>query len=454
MSDRHAPPTPIAAQPLTGNEIVAPGGSVQDANATLVRAAEQALADNDLERAIHLAGEAIDAHEGDAGLRGRMCAVQAVAHFWLGAYGAAWRRAFVALQHLPRGSVGWYAAKGHMAMALGQVGRSADVLSLADDLASAAPVAVDWDAQVIALARTTVVLIRAGSIDRATTLFGGVEREGRDPTAVVARAWVNVALAEFARHRGDPVANLAHTEAAVAGFASAGDLRNACLQRANVGNAYALLGAYDLAENRVREALTVAASMRLGGFVESARSSWALALAHTGRFVEAVAALEQVIATCAQSRYVRHEARARVTLSWVRSMQGDHMASADAATRALAADPSSPHIRALALVLVARSLLPDRDRRRALDASAEAMDLMVAMGGIDGVEGLIRLTHAEALDAAGRAHEARAALAEARTRLLHHAAGIRDERWRRSYLEHVPEHARIVELARAWSVAS
>ncbi len=45
---------------------------------------------------------------------------------------------------------------------------------------------------------------------------------------------------------------------------------------------------------------------------------------------------------------------------------------------------------------------------------------------------------------------ARAALATAHASILRDAQQIRDEELRRSFLNNVPEHARILALARAW----
>jgi hypothetical protein len=64
----------------------------------------------------------------------------------------------------------------------------------------------------------------------------------------------------------------------------------------------------------------------------------------------------------------------------------------------------------------------------------------------------VRLTHAEALDAARRHEEARAAIAAARARLHVNAKRIGDPARRRSFLDRVPENARTLELATRWGV--
>jgi hypothetical protein len=78
------------------------------------------------------------------------------------------------------------------------------------------------------------------------------------------------------------------------------------------------------------------------------------------------------------------------------------------------------------------------------------MEAMARSGTIGFRDALVRLAHAEALDATGAEEEARAAIADA-ARWLHTVAGrVTDPDLRRSYLEAIPEHVRTLALARAW----
>lgn len=78
------------------------------------------------------------------------------------------------------------------------------------------------------------------------------------------------------------------------------------------------------------------------------------------------------------------------------------------------------------------------------------MTLLEAQGKIEEGEALIRLVHAEALSATGDGDAARAAIADARDRLLAAAARIDDPALRDSFLHNVPENARTLARARAW----
>ena len=68
-------------------------------------------------------------------------------------------------------------------------------------------------------------------------------------------------------------------------------------------------------------------------------------------------------------------------------------------------------------------------------------------GGVEEGAAQIRLAFVESLEATGQAERARAALVAARAWLLERAGRISDERFRQSFLENVPEHARTLALA-------
>ena len=63
----------------------------------------------------------------------------------------------------------------------------------------------------------------------------------------------------------------------------------------------------------------------------------------------------------------------------------------------------------------------------------------------------MRLVYAEALHAGGDAGAAAAAIATARDRLLERAAKISEPEGRASFLAGVPDNARTLELAAAWT---
>jgi hypothetical protein len=143
------------------------------------------------------------------------------------------------------------------------------------------------------------------------------------------------------------------------------------------------------------------------------------------------------------------EARGRWVLAEVLRRQGD----LDAADRelaialALAVPIEQPGVRAtLAQLRLAQGRAPE-----ALEAAEDALGRIASMGGCGMFRGpFLRLARAEALHATGQLDAARAAIADARARLLALADRIQDPAYRMSFLEAVPENARTLALAREW----
>jgi serine/threonine protein kinase len=409
--------------------------------------AEQALSVNALDDAIALAEQAIVTNPGDADLRGRMRLVQAIAHRWLGHFAQAERCAREAMTELGRGSAGWYTAFGHLAMAVGYLGKSDALADLGVELCDMEPGGRAVGAHVRALCQVVVFLIRAGLIALAERLFG-IARQltGALPYGEAAvRAWVDQASAEFALHAGDPIAFLRFVEAAVEGFAEAGDARNASLQRANIGNAYMQLGAFSRAERVLRQAITVAEPMKLG-FLAPVKANLGFALLRLGHLEEALAVESEAVARCIEQGYRRFEAASRIYLAEMHAARGDVVAALAEAEKAESAAAGSPAIRAHALAIHASVLLAGGQADLALTRAGEAMRVLESLSGVEEGEALIRLVHIRALSATGLEEEAGRRTAEAQARLRVRAERIGDPRYARSFLQNVPENAATMAL--------
>jgi hypothetical protein len=101
----------------------------------------------------------------------------------------------------------------------------------------------------------------------------------------------------------------------------------------------------------------------------------------------------------------------------------------------------------MALALLARACLRQHKLSAALEANREAQLLLDQLGSIEDGDALVRLIHAETLEASGDGEAAQRAFEQARDRLLERAARIGEEGLRQSFLSNVPEHAET--LARA-----
>jgi serine/threonine protein kinase/tetratricopeptide (TPR) repeat protein len=414
--------------------------------------AETALRVNALDDAIALAEQAIAQRRGEPDeqrddLLGRMRLVQAIANRWLGHFGEAERCAREATTALPRGTPAWYAAFGHLAMAVGHLGKSVVLADLAEELSRMEPAPPAIGAHVRALCQIAIFLIRAGMLALAERLYGIAQAQTAElphgePTV---HAWVDQAGAEFALHAGDPTAFLRLVESAVEGFAEAGDTRNASLQRANSGNAYMQLGAFQRAERVLRQAIAVAEPMKLS-FLAPVKANLGYTLARLGHVEEALAVETDAVERCMEHGYRRFEAASRIYLAEILALRGELHDAEQEAARAEAASSGAPAIRAHALATHASILLATGGAEPALARAREAMSILSSAGGVEEGEALIRLVHIQALMATGYVEEAGERIMEAQARLRDRSAHIGDPRYRKSFLQNVPENAATMAL--------
>ncbi|MDI1436451.1 serine/threonine-protein kinase [Polyangium sorediatum] len=417
-----------------------------------VKLAEEALDVNALDDAIRWAQIALEIPGESEDVRGKAWLVLTIAQRWLGQYGEAARAAQEAMARMPRGSNGWHAAFGHLVIAYGYLGRKDRLLARVDELVQLEEEeGVTTEAHLVSACRLAIFVIRAGvpQLGRklARDAHSRVARAG--VVGPFLRAWLAAARAEIAIFEGDPAAYLRRVEAAVDGFTEASDIRNACVQRTNVGLAYMHLGAYDRACFGLRRAVAVAEPMQLD-FLPFAQGALGYCLAHLGRDAEGLPIIEAALQTSRQRNDRRREAGLLVYAARIRAMQGDHGGAVTLARTAAEEAEDLPPKRAYALAVLADALLAEGHALAALAPASEAASHLDRIGGIEEGDALTRLVQALAMHATGQEPEARRRLGEARRRLLEKADKIGDRRFRRSFLEQVPDHRRLLETASQW----
>ncbi|MDI1479534.1 serine/threonine-protein kinase [Polyangium sp. y55x31] len=413
-------------------------------------AAFDALGVNALRDAEAHAARAIEA-SGTPETIARMRLVQAIAHRWLGNTAESRRAAEEAITRLPRGSTAYHAALGHLVIAAGSMGDVTRVGAFVDELTALAREGVTTEAHIVTAARLVIALVRAGLPDRAHEVFAGAQRLAQRHSVVspFVLAWLDVARVEIALHEGDLIGYVRRVESAVENFTSAGDMRNACLQRCNIGNAYLQLGAYALAVAAFREAQAIAEPMQLD-FVSSLLANLGYALAHMENLTEAIAVETAALELLVRQGNRRGEGFVRVYLSIILRLAGRTDEALAMARQAMEVSEGVPAARACALALIAAIAIARNNVREAYMKASEAMQILSRLEGIEEGESLIQWTYALALRVNGAEEEALCRIAEARRRLLKRADRISDPRWRQSFLEQVPDNARVMEFAAIW----
>ncbi|WP_437779576.1 serine/threonine-protein kinase [Sorangium sp. So ce1097] len=427
------------------------GGELGRAAGCYARAAEQALAGNDLGGVVRSADRAIRCGA-DGELLGAVSLARAEAHRFRGELDDAELWATEALALLREGSPGWYAALKVATTAALKRSRTERVPALLAALVARWSDEAPEPAQVAAAAWAAALMFLTGRYADAGSLMARVEpvadRFAGDPQIAGTIAWSRATAALFVE--GDLNRHRARLEEAIACFDRSGDLRGACGQRANAGFACNELGAYGEAAALLRASLSDAERMGLRNIAASARQNLGVALARLGELAEARAVEAEAVRSFAAMQEPRMEGASRAYLAGILLSAGDVAAAEAEARRAVAmlevARPLLPH----ALATLADALLAAGRREEALAEARRAAEILSEIGQLEEGEALVRVVHAEALWTTGDREGARAALAEAEARIGERAGKIADPAWRASFVERVPEHARAASLRAAW----
>ncbi len=427
------------------------GGEPARAHGWYERAAEQALAGNDLGATLRWCDLA-SACAQKAGVPQRLGPVlllAAEAHRWRGELAPAEEAALAAMELLPKRCSAWFVAAGEAAILSGRLGHTDALLRIGAELVRAWAGDVSPPDQVVATARAGAILVMSGAYELADQLLDRVRAFVASPDPVVV-ARVHQAIATRALVSGDPGTHLQSMLITADRFVEVGDERNACNARVTVGFAQMDMGAYEPAEVALRDALAAAERLGLPNLEAYAKHNLGLVLSRTGRVEEAAQVERAAMDGFAIQGDKRLAGAARAYLGMILAKAG-RMQDADAELeRAVAELGSAPSVQVYALATLVMARLAQGRVDEALLDARRAMALFDQLGGIEEGEALVRLSYAEALEASGDHAGACAAIATARTQLLSRADKLREVAFRKSFLERVPDHARTLELAEAW----
>ncbi|MFT3775798.1 MAG: protein kinase [Minicystis sp.] len=428
------------------------GGELAKATHWYRRAAEQALEASDLAAAQAWAERGIACGATGEDL-GALRLVEADVHASRGEPLQAKPHALEAIALLPVGSVAWLRAVTELTGLLGRAGDIDEMHTWLERLRDAEPDERDA-AEALAIALVTVAghFALTGWNDLADAVLADTRaRLARVPDlAPLLAARIDRVRGIRSMYLGDPGAALDAFRAACRGFAAIGDQRNALRQQVNVGLVLVELGMNQEAERDLRDSVALAERLDLDAWtLPFARRVLSRALWQQGALAEARAIAESARNTSIRQGDVNFHASARQYLAEVLAMQGELEAALTEVRAALDVVENSPAVRKEVLGAYADLLLRAGRAPEAVAYAREVVEQLAAEGGgmAEG-ESRLRLVYVEALDAAGDPEGAREALKSALVSLSARAARIHDPALRRSFLERVPENARLVALAR------
>jgi tetratricopeptide (TPR) repeat protein len=427
----------------------AKGGDAPRAVSAYLRASEQALESNDLAGAIERAERGVELGAVGETLGALRC-VQAQAHQWRGETVEMEQAALVAVQLLPHTGARRPEAMTMLAVAKQRLGHTEELTTVARRLFEMLESAEgDRDALARAGGRVASILFFAGKQELAATMLDAAEQTARGGGAEV-EARIHQARSPRERQAGRPAHALAHAEAAEAAFTLAGDQRNACLMAGVRGFALSELGAYEDAERALRDVLAAAERLGLSTVAANARSNLGVVLLRLGRASEAESVERAAIASV-ESNDQRHEGAARVYLAMILRDGGSFDEAEREARLGLELLASAPALRPIASATLATILLATGRAQEALEVVRDAMRWIDAGGNLEEGDALVRLTFARALFATGDRASARDLIARAHERLRSRAETIEEARFRKTFMENVPDHAMTIDLAARWA---
>lgn len=412
------------------------GGDASQAIRWYRRAAGQALEGNDLAAVIERAERAITCGATGATL-GDLRGVQATAAYWQSHYADARRCGAEAMALLAPGDAAWFRAAGTALVSSARLGDYDTVDRLFDDVLRAPRQPGAEAAQLIGLARGAFQLIFAARFARADEILARIAElaDAAPELDALTTAQVHHVQGVRAAHIGDVATFLHHLERAVDAFERAGDTRNVSLERTTVAWCYAELGELERAETLCRASLAYCERIGAQQAVTYARVNLGFILAYRdGALAEAREVLERAIAECRAVGNPRLEGWAHGHLAEVAFAAGDAADSEAHARAAVELLRVSPGLQAWVLGSRARALVALGRADEAVAAAREAMPILQRLGGLLQGESLPPLALADALDAAGDRAGARAAIEDARARLLRRAERLGRDDWRRSFL--------------------
>lgn len=443
LATRPAPAPRVCAEHLLLGEEPRLAGS------WLLRAARQALDNNDLTGAQHLAARA-DALDPEA--HDELAALRAMLAYWQGDYAACERHAAAALLLLPRGSAGYFRVLGDAIVAGAKQSRPEVLTRLLPDLEAPHDGDAALRERVICLARVAVQTTMAGPLAVADTLLaqlglllaeGPLSDRSADP---LVRAQVEHAFGLRAALRGDLVDYVGRLETVVAAFEEAGDVRNVAVERTTLAACCFLLGMSTRAEQLARENLAVCQRLGAAQAIGFARITLGGILTRRGETREEARGL----LAAAEADYVaiahpRRRGMLHLYQALLAEADGDASATATAASHAAALLIGAQGFRAWALALHARALIRQGHADAALPLAREAAAIHAVPGAMPAEEFLPDLALAEALAALGDHTGARAQIARACDGVVRRAAEITDPTMRMNYLD-IPTHTRLRAL--------
>jgi len=384
--------------------------------APLLRSAQIALDASDFASALSSTARVRALSPARADL-GECALIEARANRWLGRTAAAFESAREALDGLEATSPRRLAALGEMAYGASYLGRAESLEAVSGELLAWEVTAEHARAFVLAAAQTTSSLVILGKVDVGERLLAKarphLEPLRADPAVLSSFLQADVACAA---HKGDLEALLETATAAQMNAELAGDERSKCVNAINAAFALLQLGEWEPALAALERAREDSERLGLVASARSAMQNIGYALFLLGRVDEARRVEQALLSQIGPAKSPRLVTLAHACLALIEIAAGDAPRAMKHASTAVDTATGSPQM-AYALVALAKATLAGGDPALAVTHADRALAIMAEIGGHHFAESTALRVRADALAAAGREDEARAASERARERM-------------------------------------
>ncbi len=407
------------------------------------RAAEQALEGGDLGTAVERADQAIT-----CGAVGEQLAqlrlLQAEARVWSGSLEDAERGAVAAIAWLRPGTMGWYTAIQKIIYCMSVRGAVDEALAWLSQAEAQPPELECAEGPLICLCESIFAIYVAGRHELMAPVQNRLDQ--RASGTVISPAYLGQVQRAYAlafSFRGETESAAQVARLAALQFSAAGDLRNAGRINVFAAHCYFLLGAYDQAEQLLRETEKVASRLGAEQVLIYCQGTLAWVLTYHGRVAEAREIYEALLPLCERRRDRRATGAFSISFGLMEGLSG-HPARAEALIfEALLAVRGQRQLEVWGRAVLARVYLANG---RGDEAAALATDVMNTMVGLEiaiNYEVFVVLALVESLEADAQARPK--ALAMGLASLRRQLSRITNPALRGSFLA-IPECVALIEI--------
>jgi tetratricopeptide (TPR) repeat protein len=336
---------------------------------------------------------------------------------------------------------------------LGPQAKYEEIGRLAAELEHRPPQADLLNAWLACKYNSAVFLAGAGQYELRERMLALLEAE-RDRLDPILVGRIESVKARLARDADCRAAHAAGFMRAWEYFESAGHQRAGTEALGNAGVALMELGQLEQAEEWIRKLWAIAERMGLNHLLGGVFYTLSNVLAYRGCLDEARDFGERAIKWCSANNEQYFAIFARLYLSMIEYLAEAYPVAEQHARSVLEMLCNNPSLRPFAQALLAQSLRGQGRMTEAIACAREAHLQLEEVGQVEDGESIIRLAFGECLAASSDLVAARQVIAKAMQRLHKQAGSIDNLEWRRSFLDRIPEHRRIAELARELGVES